>query len=190
MGCAFRRSRSRRKANSSRLNSARRKGAQEGNLFAPFLCLPVRGSRRGGFGTPQSFRPGRRRPRRRGQRQLEPATATATATATTFCGYRGIRGNTVRISLGKCCWATRRLRRDGSCQLGFAPRRVLRSIQFANCTKRRSRSAPAAQAARDLRARRGPSLAATRHACASWASGHSRKMARAEKQKLPKPRVG
>jgi hypothetical protein len=58
--------------------------------------------------------------------------------------------------------ATRRLRRGGSCQLGPAPRRVLRSIHLAECTKRASGSAPAARAARDLRARRVPSLTATR----------------------------
>ena len=66
--------------------------------------------------------------------------------------------------------ATRRLRRGGSCQLGPAPRRALRSIQLAKCTRRRCGSAPAAQAARDLRVRRVPSLAATRHACACWTS--------------------
>jgi hypothetical protein len=43
---------------------------------------------------------------------------------------------------------------EGSCQLGPAPRRALRSVQLANCFKRRSRSAPAAQAARDPRTRR------------------------------------
>jgi hypothetical protein len=81
---------------------------------------------------------------------------------------RSIRMGTLRGQPFQGPWrivsnlATRRLRRGGSCQLGPAPRRVLRSIQFAKCPGRRSRSAPAAQAARDLRARRVPSLAATR----------------------------
>jgi hypothetical protein len=76
---------------------------------------------------------------------------------------------------------TRRLRREGSCQVGPAPRRVLRSTQLANSTRRRFGSAPAAQAARDLRTRRVPSLAATPRACACWTSRHGRWPGKGEK---------